>query len=53
MFLKNDLKKLNKSKNNYSKIIKVIKEKLVEQGALKQVKNTCKTMEGSYKKQVA
>lgn len=53
LFLKNDLKKLNKSKNNYSKIIKVIKEKLVEQGALKQVKNTCKTMEGSYKKQVA
>ena len=38
LFLKNDLKKLNKSKNNYSKIIKVIKEKLVEQGALKQVK---------------
>lgn len=53
LFLKNDLKKLNKSKNKYSKIIKVIKEKLVEQGALKQVKNTCKTMEGSYKKQVA
>ena len=53
LFLKNDLKKLNKSKNNYNKIIKVIKEKLVEQGALKQVKNTCKTMEGSYKKQVA
>ena len=53
LFLKNDLKKLNKSKNNYSKIIKVIKEKLVEQGALKQVKNKCKTMEGSYKKQVA
>lgn len=53
LFLKNDLRKLNKSKNNYSKIIKVIKEKLVEQGALKQVKNTCKTMEGSYKKQVA
>lgn len=53
LFLKNDLKKLNKSKNNYSKIIKIIKEKLVQQGAIRQIKNTCKTMEGSYKKQVA
>lgn len=53
LFLKNDLKKLNRSKNNYSKIIKIIKEKLVQQGAIRQIKNTCKTMEGSYKKQVA
>ena len=53
LFLKNDLKKLNRSKNNYSKIIKIIKEKLVEDGAIRQIKNTCKTMEGSYKKQVA
>lgn len=53
LFLKNDLKKLNRSKNNYNKIIKIIKEKLVEEGAIRQIKNTCKTMEGSYKKQVA
>ena len=53
LFLKNDLKKLNKSKNNYNKIIKIIKEKLVEKGAIRQIKNTCKTMGGSYKKQVA
>ena len=53
LFLKNDLKKLNRSKNNYSKVIKIIKEKLVQQGAIRQIKNTCKTMEGSYKKQVA
>ncbi len=53
LFLKNDLKKLNKSKNNYKKVIKIIKEKLVEQGAIRQIKNACKTMEGSYKKQVA
>lgn len=53
LFLKNDLKKLNKSKNNYKKIIKIIKEKLVEQGAIRQIKNACKTIEGSYKKQVA
>lgn len=53
LFLKNDLKKLNKSKNNYKKVIKIIKEKLVEQGAIRQIKDACKTMEGSYKKQVA
>ncbi len=53
LFLKNDLKKLNRSKNNYNKIIKIIKEKLVEEGAIRQIRNTCKTMEGSYKKQVA
>ena len=53
LFLKNDLKKLNKSKNNYKKIIKIIKEKLVEQGAIRQIKDACKTMEGSYKKQLA
>lgn len=52
LFLKNDLKKLNKSKNNYKKIIKIIKEKLVEQGAIRQIKDACKTMEGSYKKQL-
>ena len=34
-------------------LIKIIKEKLVQQGAIRQIKNTCKTMEGSYKKQVA
>ena len=34
-------------------LIKIIKEKLVEKGAIRQIKNTCKTMGGSYKKQVA
>ena len=50
LFLKNDLKKLNKSKNNYSQIIKVIKEKLVELGAMKQIKNDYRIINGSYKK---
>lgn len=50
LFLKNDLKKLNKSKNNYDSIIKSIKEKLVELGAMKELKNSFRTMEGSYKK---
>lgn len=50
LFLKNDLKKLNKSKNDYSSIIKIIKEKLVELGAIRQVKNSYKTLTGNYKK---
>ena len=47
LFLKNDLKKLSNTKK-YSKIIKVIKEKLVELGAIRQIKNNCKTQEGRY-----
>ena len=50
LFLKNDLKKLNKSKNNYNKIIKQIKQKLVELGAMRQIKNSYKSINGSYKK---
>ena len=50
LFLKNDLKKLNKSKNNYTKIIKIIKEKLVNIGAMKQIKNNYRSINGSYKK---
>ncbi len=50
LFLKNDLKKLRQSKNNYSRIIKEIKNKLVELGAIRQIRNTYKTTVGSYKK---
>ena len=50
LFLKNDLKKLNKSKNNYSQIIRIIKQKLVEMGAMRQIGNNYKTLTGSYKK---
>ena len=53
LFLKNDLKKLRKSKNNYNSIIKIFKEKLVELGAIKQIKNSYKTTVGNYKKIVA
>lgn len=48
LFLKNDLKGLNKEGN--ALIIKEIKQKLVELGAIKQIKNSYKTMEGHYKK---
>ncbi len=50
LFLKNDIKKLNQSKKDYSKIIKEIKQKLVELGAIRQIKNSYKTTIGSYKK---
>ena len=48
LFLKNDLKGLEKNKNEL--IIKQIKLKLVELGAMKQIKNCYKTIEGKYKK---
>ena len=50
LFLKNDLKKLNQSKNKYSKVIKEIKQKLVELGAMRQIKNGYRTIIGNYKK---
>lgn len=50
LFFKNDLKKLNMSKNNHNQIIRIIKEKLVELGAMRQIKNNYKTVVGSYKK---
>lgn len=50
LFLKNDIKKLSKSKNNYDNIIKEIKQKLVELGAVRQIKNSYRNVIGSYKK---
>ena len=50
LFLKNDLKKLYKSKNKYLNIIKEIKQKLVELGAMRQIKNSYRTIIGNYKK---
>ena len=48
LFLKNDLKELDKNEN--ALIIKEIKQKLVELGAMKQIKNCYKTIVGKYKK---
>ena len=50
LFLKNDIKKLNKSKNDYLKIIKEIKKKLIELGAIREIKNSYKIVIGNYKK---
>ena len=50
LFLKKDVKKLSQSKKDYSKIIKEIKQKLVELGAMRQIKNSYRTIIGNYKK---
>lgn len=43
LFLKEDLKKLYKSKNKYKKIIKLHKEYLTRLGAMRVLKDNCKT----------
>ena len=50
LFLKNDLKQLNKNEANNNLIIKCIKQKLLELGAIRQIKNNCKTLAGDFKK---
>lgn len=45
LFVKNDLKALRKKENKYKEIIKFYKEKLVELGVMKNLKNSCKTLE--------
>lgn len=52
LFIRNDLKKLCEARNvlRYEKIIKFYKEKLVNMGAMRNIKNSYKTL-GSYTKQ--
>lgn len=47
LFIKNDIKKLNKGKTDYSKLLKYYKRKLVDYGAMKEISNTYKS-EGKY-----
>lgn len=47
LFIKNDMKKLDKGKTDYSKIIKYYKRKLIDYGALRELKNTYKS-EGKF-----
>ncbi len=49
LFLKNELKKLRTDKNKYYRIIKFYQNKLVELGAMRNLKDSCAS-EGSYKK---
>lgn len=50
LFIKNDIKNIENSKIDYSKIIKYYKRKLVDFGAMKQLKNSYKAINGKYKK---
>lgn len=50
LFLKNELKQLNKNEENNNLIIKCVKQKLLELGAIRQIKNNCKTLAGDFKK---
>ena len=47
LFLKYDLKNSNNSKL----FVKELRDKLVELGAIRQIKNVCRTIEGNYKKE--
>ena len=50
LFLKNDIKKLSKSKKDYDSIIKEIKQKLLDLVSIRQIKNSYRNLIGSYKK---
>lgn len=50
LFIKNDLKKLNASKRDYSKIIKFYKNRLVKLGVMRQFKDHAITSEEDYTK---
>ena len=43
LFMKNDIKNLYKSKIDYSKLLKYYKRKLVDYGAIRTIRNTCKS----------
>lgn len=49
LFIKNDRKKLREGKTDYSKILQYYKRKLVDYGAMKQIKDSYKS-EGKYLK---
>ena len=50
LFLRKDLKYIIKDEKRYKLVIKTYKEKLVELGVMKVLKDRFKTMEGKYKK---
>lgn len=50
LFIRADLRQLRKSKKDYSKIIKFYKERLVENGDMRTLKNACITKQGKFVK---
>ena len=53
LFIKKDMKKIreDKSKTDYSKLLKYYKRKLIDYGAMKELKNSCSS-HGKYKKKM-
>lgn len=52
IFLKEDIKKLDKNKRTYKKIINMHKQYLIELGAMRVLKNKCKTTENRFYGQI-
>ena len=50
LFIKNDIKNVENLKIDYSKLVKYYKRKLVDYGAIKELRNSYRTQEGKYKK---
>jgi len=50
LFIKNDLKKISEESTRYRMVINIYKNKLVELGAMKEIKNTCSTKKEKLKK---
>lgn len=48
LYLKRDLKRILKEEKRYKLVINTYKKKLVELGAMKNLKTSCKTQEGKY-----
>ena len=49
LFIRNDIKKLNNGKTDFSKLMKYYKRKLVDYGAMRQIQNSC-VSQGRYTK---
>ena len=52
VFIKEDLKKIRKSKKNYKKMIEFYTKKLLEYGAMRTIPNKVKSLNGAWKKNV-
>jgi hypothetical protein len=50
LFIKNDLKKISNEPKRYKLVIDIYKKKLVELGAMKQIKDKCITKKGKFAK---
>ena len=51
LFIKNDMRKIEDSKTDYSKLLKYYKRKLIDYGAMRELKNSFKS-EGNYIKKI-